>query len=82
MTAIQAVEAAGRAAVNLNWPWDAASATAKRRRFWPLPEYWVVVCRVETSGAIVTMRVYQRSCGAYVVPVRVLYRAGGPGAKH
>ncbi len=76
MSPEQAIEYAGRTAAELNWPWCVASASAKRRRFWPFPESWEVVSRVDDQGAMVTIRVSPRSRHVRVNPVRILYLAG------
>ncbi len=42
MSPEQAIEYAGRKAAESNWPWCPANASAKRRRFWPFPESWML----------------------------------------
>ena len=77
MSPEQAIEYAGRKAAESNWPWCPANASAKRRRFWPFPESWDAVSRVDGDGAMAAIRVSPRSRHVLVNPVRVLYPAGG-----
>lgn len=70
-----AIDLAGRRAAELNLPWSSDCVEAARHRVWPFPPVWRVTATVRSDGAIVTMRVRERTRS--VEPLRVRYPAGG-----
>ena len=75
MTEQEAITIAERKAQDLNIPWSREDVTATYRRLWPFPGGWKIVARVKSRGAIVTIKVSDRT--GFVIPRSVLYPAGG-----
>lgn len=75
MTKAEAIYIAGQRAKELNLPWSFEDVTVRRWRLWPLSGVWRVQARVRSEGAIITMRVFERTGTAE--PVRARYPVGG-----
>jgi hypothetical protein len=79
MTADEAQARATEIAASLHWPWDAAALSVRSWRIWPFPRVWRVESRAAKDGAIVWMRLNDRSRA--MVFGRVRYPAGGVRAR-
>ncbi len=60
MSEAEAIHLAGQTAHELNIPWSYEHVSARRRRLWPFPPFWIVEARIAMQDvtAVARLRVH------------------------